>query len=47
MSGLKAQAKIFLKSKGVKIIKNEAGAEVKLQQAKTVDVVKEATKRGF
>lgn len=47
MSGLKAQAKRYLRSKGIKQILNEEGNETKLQQAKTADLLKAAIKEGF
>ncbi len=46
MLGMKASAKKFLKSKGIKTIDKE-GTLVKLQNAKTVDVVKAAIAKGF
>ena len=47
MTGLKAQAKAFLKAKGVKEINTPSGAKIKLANAKTVDVVNVAFKLGF
>ena len=47
MKGLKSQVKHFLKSKGVKTIQNEKGQDVKIQQAKTAELIKVATKLGY
>lgn len=47
MTGLKAQAKAFLKTKGVKEIDTPSGAKIKLANAKTVDVINVALKLGF
>lgn len=48
MVGLKAQVKSFLKAKGIKTIQNEKGQEVKLQNAKTADLIEKASKiKGF
>lgn len=47
MNGLKAKAKKYLKSKGIKTIRLDNSALLKLQNAKTSDVVKVAIKNGF
>lgn len=47
MTGLKAQAKAFLKAKDVKEIDTPSGAKIKLANAKTADVVNFALKLGF
>lgn len=48
MTGLKAQVKRFLRNKGIKTIQNEKGQEVKLQNAKTADLIEKASKvKGF
>ncbi len=47
MFGLKAKAKGFLRKNGVKSIELENGSRVKLQNAKTADLVNAAIKRGF
>lgn len=48
MTGLKAQVKSFLRDKGIKTIQNEKGQEVKLQNAKTADLIEKASKiKGF
>lgn len=47
MSGLKAQAKRYLRAKGIKRVLDEQGNETKLQQAKTSDLLKAAIKEGF
>lgn len=44
--GLKAKAKEFLRSKGIKTVR-VGSKEVRLQNAKTSDLLKEATKLGF
>lgn len=44
--GIKAQAKKFLRAQGVKKVKTERG-EFRLDNAKTVDVLKEAIRLGF
>ena len=44
--GLKAKAKEFLRSKGIKTIR-VGSKEVRLQNAKTNDLIKEAAKLGF
>ncbi|WP_347284007.1 hypothetical protein [Lactobacillus taiwanensis] len=47
MFGLKAKAKDFLRKNGVRSIELENGSRVKLQNAKTADLVNTAIKRGF
>ena len=47
MTGLKAQVKKFMKSKGVNTITLANGSRVKLQNAKTVDILNAAFKLGF
>ena len=47
MTGIKAQVKSFLKSKGINKIQNEKGQDVKIQQAKTSELIKVATKLGY
>ena len=44
MQGLKSQIKQFLKSHGVKTINLDNGATVKIQQAKTNQLIKRASK---
>ena len=44
--GLKAQAKQFLRSKGIKEVKTDTGVR-KLDNAKTIYLVKEATVLGW
>ena len=47
MTGLKAQVKKFMKSKGINTITLANGSQVKLQNAKTVDILNAAFKLGF
>ena len=48
MVGLKAQVKSFLKAKGIKTIQNDNGQEIKLQNAKTADLIESASHiKGF
>lgn len=48
MAGLKAQVKSFLKAKGIKTIQIDNGQEIKLQNAKTADLIEKASKiKGF
>ena len=47
MTGLKAQVKKFMKSKGINTITLANGSRVKLQNAKTVDILNAAFKLGF
>lgn len=47
MQGLKAQVKKFMKSKGINTITLANGSRVKLQNAKTVDILNAAFKLGF
>lgn len=48
MQGLKSQVKQFLKEHGVTTIQLDNGSEVKLQRAKTSQLIKEAAKiKGF
>lgn len=47
MQGLKARTKQFLKGKGYNAITLSNGATVKLQNAKTVDLLNQAIKLGF
>lgn len=48
MTGLKAQVKSFLKAKGIKTIQNDKGQEIKLQNAKTTDLIENASHiKGF
>lgn len=47
MTGLKAQVKKFMKSKVVNSITLANGSQVKLQNAKTVDILNAAFKLGF
>lgn len=48
MQGLKSQVKQFLKEHGVTTIQLDNGSEVKLPQAKTNQLIKEAAKiKGF
>lgn len=44
MQGLKSQVKRFLKSHGIKTINLDNGATVKIQQAKTNQLIKQASK---
>lgn len=44
MQGLKSQIKQFLKSHGVKTINLDNGATVKIQKAKTNQLIKRASK---
>lgn len=44
MQGLKSQVKQFLKSHGVKTINLDSGSTVKLQRAKTSQLIKRASK---
>lgn len=44
MQGIKAQVKKFLKSHGVKTINLDNGATIKIQQAKTNQLIKRASK---
>ena len=44
MQGLKSQIKQFLKSHGVKTINLDNGSTVKIQQAKTNQLIKRASK---
>lgn len=44
MQGMKAQVKKFLKSHGVKTINLDNGATVKIQQVKTNQLIKRASK---
>lgn len=44
MQGLKSQIKQFLKSHGVKTINLDNGSVVKLQRAKTSQLIKQASK---
>lgn len=43
MQGLKSQIKQFLKSHGVKTINLDNGATIKIQQAKTNQLIKRAS----
>lgn len=43
MTGLKAQVKKFLASKGIKTITTDTGRTIKLQQAKTNQLIKRAS----
>lgn len=45
--GLKAEIKSFLRSKGVKNILTNEGKEVRLGNAKTIELLKVATGLGF
>lgn len=45
--GLKAEIKSFLRSKGVKTILTNEGKEVRLGNAKTIELLKVATELGF
>lgn len=47
MVGLKAQVKKFMKEKGINTITLANGSRVKLQNAKTVDILNAAFKLGF
>lgn len=47
MVGLKAQVKKFMKAKGINSITLANGSRVKLQNAKTVDILNAAFKLGF
>lgn len=48
MAGLKSQVKEFLKDNGIKVIQNDKGQDVKLQNAKTADLIEKASKiKGF
>lgn len=47
MTGIKAQVKKFLRSKGVKTIADEKGIVKRLGNAKTVELLKVAAKLGF
>lgn len=47
MVGLKAQVKKFMKAKGINTITLANGSRVKLQNAKTVDILNAAFKLGF
>ena len=47
MTGLKAQVKKFMKSKGINTITLANGSRVKLQNDKTVDILNAAFKLGF
>lgn len=44
--GLKAKAKVFLRSKGIKTVR-VGSRDVRLQNAKTSDLVKKAVELGF
>lgn len=46
-AGIKADVKAFLKSKQVKTIVLPSGKEVKLQNAKTSDLITYASKLGY
>ena len=45
--GIKADVKAFLKQRGVKTIVLDTGKEVKLQNAKTSDLITYAVKLGY
>lgn len=48
MIGLKAEASIFLRAKGIhKVFSEREHREIKLGNAKTIDVVKRAIAEGF
>lgn len=47
MTGIKAQVKKFLRSKGIKTITDEKGIVKRLGNAKTVELLKVAAKLGF
>lgn len=48
MVGLKAQVKSFLKANGIKTIQKDNGQEIKLQNAKTADLIENASHiKGF
>lgn len=47
LSGLKAQAKTYLKSKGIKKIVTSTGSQISLSQARTVDLIKTAIANGW
>lgn len=44
--GIKARAKKFLREQGVKKVKTKRG-ELRIENAKTIDVLKEAIRLGF
>ena len=46
-AGMKADVKVFLKQHGVKTIVLDSGKEVKLQNAKTSDLITYASKLGY
>lgn len=46
-AGMKADVKAFLKQRGVKTITLTSGKEVKLQNAKTSDLITYASKLGY
>ena len=46
-AGMKADVKAFLKQRGVKTITLDSGKEVKLQNAKTSDLITYASKLGY
>lgn len=48
MTGLKAQVKSFLKANGIKTVQNDKGQEIKLENAKTADLIEIASHiKGF
>lgn len=47
MFGLKAKMKSLLRKNGVKLITLENGSQIKLQNAKTSDLVNAVIKKGF